>query len=146
MLLSKGKESLTTINYPGAQATSAVAVNNAGTVVGYYDINDTGPHAFLYQNGNFTNIDYAGSNYTAATAISNFGVVAGYFSSLTTGLHGFTYYNGTFTQVDKPGATGTAVTGINDHNDLFGVWYPTIGEENFRAVPLAASVQPLVAP
>jgi|SRR5580704_156390 probable HAF family extracellular repeat protein len=132
----------TTLNYPGAQATTAAAINNAGAVVGFYDINNTGPHAFLYQNGTFTNIDYPGSNYTAATAINNGGVVAGYFSSTTTGLHGFTYQNGKFTQIDKPKATGTAVTGINDRNDLVGVWYPTRGEENFKAVPLGSPEEP----
>jgi probable HAF family extracellular repeat protein len=132
----------TTLDYPAAQDTSAIAVNNSGTVVGYYIINNTGPHAFLYQNGTFTNIDWPGSNYSAATTINNGGVVAGYFSSTTTGLHGFTYYKGTFTQIDRPKATGTAVTGINDHNDLVGVWYPTRGEENFLAVPVAGPEEP----
>ncbi|HVI09646.1 MAG TPA: hypothetical protein VND65_15260 [Candidatus Binatia bacterium] len=124
----------TTLNYPGAQATSAFAINDPGVVVGYYLISNTGPHAFLYESGKFKNIDFPGSGYTIATAINNHGVVAGLFSS-STGVHGYTYSNGTFTQVDKPGAVSTAVTGINDLGELVGTFNKTIGQENFKAVP-----------
>lgn len=134
----------TTLNYPGAQATSAIAVNNAGTVAGYYLINNTGPHAFLYQNGAFTNIDYPGSNFTLALGVNNLGVVAGYFTSSTGALHGFTYLNGTFTQIDRPNSPhGTAVNGINDHNELVGLWYPSTGfGKNFKAIPVARPEEP----
>lgn len=131
----------TTLNFPDAQATSAFAINNAGTIVGFYLINNTGPHAFLYENGNFTNIDFPGSDYSIATAINTLGTVAGLFAD-SAGLHGFTYNNGTFAQIDKPGATGTGVTGINDRDVLVGLWYPTKGEENFRAVPVAPEIVP----
>jgi probable HAF family extracellular repeat protein len=130
-----------TLDYPGAQATSAFAINNAGTIVGFYTINNTGPHAFLYQNGAFATIDFPGSGYTVATAINNSGAVAGLFSS-STGVHGFVYFNGSFSQIDRPDATSTAVTGINDHNELVGTWNPTIGQKNFRAIPVAVPAQP----
>lgn len=137
----------TTLNYPGAYATSALAINNAGTVVGEYDIGFTGPHAFLYQSGTFTNIDYPGSNFTIASGINNLGVVAGYFSN-STGPHGFTYSNGTFTQIDRPNSpNGTAVNGINDRNDLVGVWYPSVGfGQTFKAAPTTGPTDPPVAP
>jgi probable HAF family extracellular repeat protein len=131
----------TTLDFPGAQATSAFSINNAGTIVGFYIINNTGPHAFLYQNGTFTNIDFPGSGDTVATAVNNSGVAAGLFGN-STGVHGFTYSNGTFTQIDKPGATATQVTGINDRNEVVGYWYPTIGFENFKAIPVASPAQP----
>lgn len=142
-ILQKGVYS--TLNFPGAQATSAFAVNNADTIVGYYLINNTGPHAFLYQSGTFTTIDFPGSGYTLATSINNFGVVAGLFSS-STGVHGFIYSNGTFTQVDKPGAISTSISGINDRNQAVGLWYPTVGFDNFKAVPITGSAHPSVAP
>ncbi len=134
----------TTLNYPGAQDTTAFAINNSGTVVGYYIINNTGPHAFLYQNGTFTNIDYPASNFTLALAINNLGIVAGYFTTTSGALHGFTYSSGTFTQVDRPDSPkGTAVTGINDFNQLVGVWYPATGfEKTFKATPINGSGQP----
>jgi uncharacterized membrane protein len=131
----------TTLNFPGAPATSCFAINNVGAIVGFYIINLTGPHAFLYRDSKFTTIDFPGSGYTIATAINNLGVVAGLFSS-STGVHGFVYYNGKFTQVDKPGATSTGVTGINDRNELVGTWNPAIGTENFRAVPAPAPELP----
>lgn len=130
-----------TLDFPGAQATTAFAVNDADTIVGFYLINNTGPHAFLYQNGTFTTIDFPGSGYTIATAVNNLGAVAGLFAD-STGVHGFIYYAGAFTQIDRPNATATAVTGINDRNELVGTWNPTIGEKNFRAIPVAAPVQP----
>lgn len=130
----------TTLNFPGAQATSPFAINDAGTVTGFYVINNTGPHAFLYEGGKFKNIDFPGSGYTVATSINNFGVVAGLFSS-STGVHGFIYSKGKFTQVDKPNAVSTQVTGINDRNELVGYWNKTIGSENFKAVP-AARLEP----
>jgi probable HAF family extracellular repeat protein len=130
-----------TLDFPGAQATSACAINNAGTIVGFYVINNTGPHAFLYQNGSFISIDFPGSGYTIATSINNLGAVAGLFSS-STGLHGFIYYNGSFTQIDRPNATGTGLTGINDRNELVGTWYPTTSVKNFKATPVAPLGQP----
>lgn len=131
----------TTLNYPGAQATSAFAINNEAMIVGFYLVNNTGPHAFLYQNGKFQNIDYPGSGYTIATAINNLGVVAGTFSS-PTGVHGFTYHKGTFAQIDEPGTVTTGVTGINDRNDLVGTSNLKVGFENFKAVPGGGSGQP----
>ena len=134
----------TTLDYPAAQGTSAIAVNNSDTVVGYYIINNTGPHAFLYQNGTFTNIDWPGSNYTEAKAINNLGVVAGFFTTTTGALHGFLYSNGTFTQIDRPNSPrGSGVTGINDHDDLVGLWSPSTGfSKPFKAVPVAGPEQP----
>ena len=128
----------TTIDFPGAQDTTAFAINNSGAIVGYYIINNTGPHSFLYQNGRFTNIDYPGSNFTLALAINKFGVVAGYFTTTSGALHGFTYSKGIFSQIDRPNSPGgTAVTSINDLNDLVGVWYPLTGfGQTFKAIPV----------
>lgn len=132
------------MDYPGAELTTALAINNAGTVVGEYDINLTGPHAFLYQNGSFTTIDYPGSNYTIASSINNLGIVAGYFTTTAGALHGFIYSNGAFTQVDRPDSpNGTAVTGINNRNDLVGTWNPSTGfAKTFKAAPATAPSQP----
>jgi probable HAF family extracellular repeat protein len=133
-----------TLDYPGAQDTSAIAVNNSGTVVGDYIINNTGPHAFLYQNGTFTNIDYPGSNFTVASGINNYGVVAGFFTTTAGALHGFLYSNGKFTQIDRPNSPkGSGVNGINDRGDLVGLWYPSIGfPKTFKAIPVAGPEEP----
>jgi probable HAF family extracellular repeat protein len=133
-----------TLDYPGAQDTSALAVNNSGAVVGDYIINNTGPHAFLYQNGTFTNIDFPGSNFTVASGINNYGVVAGFFTTTAGALHGFTYSNSTFTQIDRPDSPkGSGVNGINDRGDLVGLWYPSIGfPKTFKAIPVAGPELP----
>ncbi len=137
-----------TLRFPGSGATEANAINNAGTIVGVYIYNLTGPHAFLYQNGVYKNIDFPNANLTVATAINNAGVVARHFQDKNFIIHGFTYQAGVFSQVDMPGALSTAVEGINDRNQLVGAWFPSSGIKNFRAVPRsqAAPTTSTVAP
>ena len=133
----------TTIRFPGSDATQASAINNAGVIVGDYIalVNLTGPHGFLYRNGVYKNIDFPGANITEPNAINNAGVVAGYFQDKQLNIHGFTYQAGKFTQIDMPGALGTAIRGINDANQLVGVWFPTFGVANFRAIPARSQPQ-----
>lgn len=125
----------TTLDFPGAQSTEAVGINNAGVIVGFYDINLTGPHSFIYQNGTYTTIDFPGANYTSATAINNHDIVAGLFQDKNGILHGFLYSNGRFTQIDVPRARDTGLSGINDSDDLVGLVYPVIGTQPFLGIP-----------
>jgi probable HAF family extracellular repeat protein len=141
-LLKKGI--YTTLAFPGAQESQASAINNAGDVVGIYLINNTGPHAYLYKDGVYTTIDYPGSVYTVAYAVNTSGVVAGVYGDQST-THGFTYSNGTFTQIDAPNSVGTAVTGINDRGDIVGLRNLSLGQDNFRGIPLSAVSTPLAA-
>ncbi len=128
----------TSLLYPGALDTQANAINNTGQIVGIYDINDTGPHSYLYADGLYTNIDYPGSNYTVASAINNAGVVAGLYADQIT-IHGFTYSNGIFTSIDAPGGYATTVTGINDRGDIVGLRNTTAGQSNFKGIPQATA-------
>jgi probable HAF family extracellular repeat protein len=131
----------TTLSYPGALDSQASAINNAGEIVGIYDINDTGPHSYLYKDGVYTNIDYPGSVATVASAINNSSVVAGVYGDQFT-THGFTYANGKFTQIDDPGGNATAVTGINDRGEIVGIRNLSLGQDNFKGVPLYAPPAP----
>ncbi len=127
----------TTIDYPGASNTQPFAINNAGVIVGIYDINLTGPHAFRYENGVYTNIDYPGSAYTYAHGVNNLGVVSGSFAD-TFGVHGFTYRSGKFSEVNAIGAETTGFGGINDHGVLVGSWTAGTHGGTFKAAPVAA--------
>lgn len=127
----------TSLDFPAAQQTQALAINNSGAIIGIYLINLTGPHAFLYQNGVYKNIDYPGSVFTWPGAINNQGVVAGYYENATS-LQGFTYQTqaGAFATIDFPGASRTSVTGISDKGEIVGL--TTIGPvtENFKGIPV----------
>jgi uncharacterized membrane protein len=126
----------TSLDYPGAQQTQALAIDNFGAIVGIYLINLTGPHAFLYQNGAYKNIDFPGAA-TWSGAVNNQGVVAGYYSG-STGLHGFRFQNGVFTTIDVPGASTTSVTGISDSGEIVGVDASRGSTENFKGISVGA--------
>ena len=110
----------TQLDYPGAESTQAMAINDSGVIVGAYIINKTGPHGFLYQNGTYSNMDYPGAGYTLPSGINNAGIAAGLMSD-STGIHGFLYRNGKFEKVSDPTSPNdTEMTGINDKNAVVG--------------------------
>jgi probable HAF family extracellular repeat protein len=60
---------LTTIDVPGATATYAMTINDAGQIVGgYTDVLGT-EHGFLLNNGTFTTIDFPGAVATGAFGV-----------------------------------------------------------------------------
>ena len=61
-------KTLTPLDYPGAVATAALGINNAGAVVGYYISNTF--HGFKWSNGTFTTIDVP-NHATVLTGINN---------------------------------------------------------------------------
>ncbi len=117
--------------FPSLSASSALGINDAGQIVGYYvDTKTPGSlpdHGFLYSNGTLTTIDFPGALWTVASSINNVGQIAGTFRypGAVGYIHGFVLSNGVFSMVDEPGALdaypyGTIVTGINDSGDLVG--------------------------
>jgi probable HAF family extracellular repeat protein len=79
LLYSNG--TYTTIAFPGAYATIATGINNNGQVVGYYNLQPSIFHSFLYDlnNGAYTSFDYPGApaNTTYAYGINDFGQIVG---------------------------------------------------------------------
>jgi len=64
----------------GYVRSEANAINNAGVVVGMADGpggSETGPNAFVYEQGRLRLLDEAGPTFTAATALNDQGQVAG---------------------------------------------------------------------
>jgi probable HAF family extracellular repeat protein len=111
----------TTIDVPGASATFADGINDAGQIVG---TNNTAGnfHGFLDIGGSFTTIDVPGAFDTGAHGINDAGQIVGNFSvggplSPTIFPHGFLRDTG-FTVVDAPFAiTGTQPFGISGAGD-----------------------------
>ena len=68
----------TTIDVPGATATSANRINAVGQIVGgYTDAAGVG-HGFLLDNGEFTTIDVPGATGTGAFGINAAGQIVGF--------------------------------------------------------------------
>ena len=127
-------------------STYAVAINNAGTIVGNYEGRDHESHGFIYQNATFTTVDAPGALGTSIAAISNNGEIVGsYYTS--DALHGLIYDNGTFTTLDYDAAhTATVLTGVNDAGLIVGIAYPQDYEYaggNFIASPAPLAMAPI---
>src|ERR1700674_4781057 len=87
--LALAQGTYTQIDYPGASATEALAINATGDVAGFYADEANNYHGFLLSNGVYTSFSYPGSKYTVATGINDLGQIAGYATE--PGTVGFVY-------------------------------------------------------
>ncbi|KAA5611289.1 hypothetical protein [Rhodovastum atsumiense] len=97
---------VTTIDAPGATATSASGINNQGQIVGSYLDRLGHEHGFLDNNGRFTTLDAPGAAATLPEDINDSGQIVG--STRTAGAHliqanVFRYGQGRFTTIRVPG-------------------------------------------
>src|SRR6267154_1727619 len=112
--LSLDPYTFTRIDVPGASATVALGINNAGQIVGTYT-DDTGFHGFTASGDHFTTIDAI-----VAYGINNLGQIAGSNIGSDGLFHGFLDSGGNVTSVDVPGASFTQALGINDSGEMVG--------------------------
>jgi probable HAF family extracellular repeat protein len=136
--LYNGIQTVTSIDFPGAFATTASSINDFGEIVGgyYSDSNYTGSHGFIYEGGAYTGFDYPldpsiGSNVsTTLLGVNNIGDILGsysYVDSTThkTVEHAFIDSNGVFTNIDFPSVATTTVTGLNNLGEVVGYYQLT---------------------
>lgn len=125
----------TTIDVPGATATSMFGINNLGDIVGDYIDASGVQHGFLMSNGSVTTIDPPGSTNTNCQGINDSGQIVGSFV-LGDVRHGYLFSNGIFTTIDYPGAnpagsgaplSGTDVHGINASGEIVGSYTDSAG-------------------
>jgi len=139
----------TTLNPPGgynagAEGICSYAINNAGTVVGWYK----GGVGFSLSNGVLTNLYPPGLNpysyITFPTGINDVGTIVGWYYNGNGVTSSFTLSNGGYTILNYPGTnypgadgTATEATGINNTGMVVG-WYTTGGNVYpFEATPPA---------
>jgi hypothetical protein len=105
----------TDLAYAGAPYTTAMGINNAGTIVGYIG-NPHGQSApyqgFVLSGRVYTTLSFPGATHTLAYGISNSGAIVGRYQD-TAGWHGFVLDQGVYTGFDYPGAAWTDAYGIN---------------------------------
>jgi probable HAF family extracellular repeat protein len=107
----------------GGSYSSANAINDAGAVTGYAEIDDLGDYrAYIYANGMMSILGTLGGNYSQGYAINNAGMVAGY-SFLAGDLisHAFLYAGGVTVDLGSLGGTDSYATGINEAGSVVGV-------------------------
>jgi probable HAF family extracellular repeat protein len=127
----------TQIDAPGvndADNTQALGINDAGQIVGSFQIGSTDTvFGFIDTGGTFTHFEVPGSHYTVASGINGSSQIVGWFQSPVTDVsHGFLDTGGEFTQIDVPGAdSNTLASGINNAGQIVGVFDNGTGEHGF---------------
>jgi N-acetylmuramoyl-L-alanine amidase len=118
---------------PYYRGTQALGINDAGQIVGYFDL--TFRHGFLRSaTGTFTTIDYPLALNTEAWGINGSGQVVGNFCETTYNCYGGPYHGflttdagRTFTTIDYPGGSDTHAYGVNGSGQVVGNYFATIG-------------------
>jgi len=116
-------QTFTTFNAPeGLISTTATAINNDGTIVGYaFNLAAGNYVGFELQDGAFTKVKIPNFPWTQLTSINNNGdiIATGTFKSGEQAS--FIYNAGTFHRITVPNAGGrTVVLGINDNKVIAG--------------------------
>jgi probable HAF family extracellular repeat protein len=118
------------ITVPGASSVVAAAINNAGTVAGFFTGAAGRTEGFVRSpGGQVSTLQFPGATATRATGVNDAGEVVGYYQLGTVGTHGFTWTSARgFAVVNGPGgAVSTAITGVNDAGDLVGYYTDRAG-------------------
>ncbi|HEY2621457.1 MAG TPA: PEP-CTERM sorting domain-containing protein [Acetobacteraceae bacterium] len=103
--------------------SQATGVNDAGTVVGFYDTDGAGDFSsFADVNGTLTSFQPFGSTSSQALGINNLGDIVGDYVDGTGAMHGYLDVGNMFTSFDPTGSTATTANGINDLGQIVGFY------------------------
>src|SRR6266852_2033857 len=100
----------TSIDYPGAERTVALGINDSGIIVGVFTVGSRA-HAYSFDGTTFTSIDVPGADDTFALGLNDAGVIVGFYR-LGGVIHGYSFEGMTFTPINC-GSGGSLVYGIN---------------------------------
>ncbi len=113
------------LEYPGAVQTSPVAINNSGTIAGYFVPPMSGPRSFLWREGmGFSEIAQPSPFDTSEAAdINDLGIVVGVFT-----IEGpnpqptpYAWWGGTTLNLGSTLYPMVSVIGINNRGDIAGI-------------------------
>ncbi len=123
---------VTVFDPPGAASSSAVDINNAGQIVGYYTDASGQSHAFLDENGTFTSFAPPDAVWSRATHINASGVIIGEYAvngqSPPGQEYAFIDNNGTITELEAAGTSLSVAAAINAAGEVVG--YYDIGSQS----------------
>jgi hypothetical protein len=119
---------------PTAQYTWPLAINDTGSVAGYFTDSHGANHGFIRAGNTITQIDISGAVATYIWAINASGTVAGYYLDANNVYHGFTRDSlGNVTVIDVSYAgtranQGTFPTAINASGEVAGRFIGPLGD------------------
>jgi uncharacterized membrane protein len=101
--------------------SQATGVNNAGTVVGFYQHDTAGDFsAFVNIGGMITSFQVPGAMSTQALGVNDLGNIVGDYVLPNGNMLGFLDANGVFTTLSPFNSTAVTANGINDNNQIVG--------------------------
>jgi probable HAF family extracellular repeat protein len=119
----------TTIDYPGADYTYAMGINDLGKIVGWYNVGGRS-HAFSWTGGVFASFDHptAASGGSGAYGINNSGQIVGWYDTVGADNLGAYLRDGNEYRQVAPllGSAWTEACGINESANVAG-WYRDAG-------------------
>jgi hypothetical protein len=117
--------------------SQATGVNDAGTVVGFYQYDLGGDFsAFTDISGTIMSFLFPSALSTQALGINNLGEIVGDYIDSGGMMHGFLDNAGVFTTFDPSGSEGTTANGINDQGQIVGFYVAGNNTVGFLAQPV----------
>jgi hypothetical protein len=107
---------------PANSNSQATGVNDAGTVVGFYQDAAGNFTGFVDVLGAINSILFPSSISTQVLGINDLGDIVGDYVDAANVMHGFLYTAGTYTTLDPSGSGGTTANGINDLGQIVGFY------------------------
>jgi uncharacterized membrane protein len=121
----------TTLDYPGALATTPFKINDSGMIVGSFIDASGGSHGFSYNGGAWTQIDFPGSSDTEVYGVNSAGKIVGTYNGLHSVAHAFVLENRQYQRIDTPFGTQAEAFAINDLGSITGVGYTALFTGHF---------------
>ena len=128
----------TPVTPPGATSATATAINDHGTVAGFFTKANGQVVSFIKRPGGpWTTVAVPGSATTQIFGLNDQGVAVGMYVGQHKQTYGFVYSGGTLSSVSDPDGSGsTIVNGLNNSGDLVGFYTDSKGNtDGFMAAP-----------
>lgn len=136
---------ITTIDISGSSSVLPTGINNAGEIVGTYQIingRSVSSASFIDNGGLFTDFRLPGAASTDLYGVNNAGQLVGTANFDAGAYSGFVYSGASYDLINVPGAGYTFADGINDLGQVVGFYGdPVTGvQHGFIATPFATAV------
>jgi uncharacterized membrane protein len=133
--------SYTTLDFPGAAATTITGINADGQMAGFYRDAAGQTHGFVRRGQTYASIDFPGAAWTNARGISPSGEVVGAYrmpGEPDVNQHGYRFgRDGQFSRVDFPGHISTVPVRLLTDGTIVGCYHDTAGMDSMRGMTFA---------
>jgi hypothetical protein len=118
----------TALNVPGATSATATAINDHGTVGGFFTEANGNIASFIKQGATWKTFEVPGSNTTELFGLNDQGTAVGMYVGPHKQTFGFIYSNGTLKTINDPNGVGsTIVNGLNNIGQIVGFYTDSKG-------------------